>query len=194
MLVARFLDGLAGSAFLSVAGGTVGDLFARSELSLPMMIYTASPFLGPELGECKSTGVKLLTVRVVVVYSVSLTRLPLNIGPVIGGFINQFANWRWSFWVLVIWSGIYWVFIFAFVPETYAPVSQKTLSVKVFEYLLTLGRYCCAARPSNYGRRQATAGTKHPSRSWTVPLLRLYSGAVSDRFNCLSLNQWFSIL
>lgn len=29
MLVARFLDGLAGSAFLSVAGGTVGDLFAK---------------------------------------------------------------------------------------------------------------------------------------------------------------------
>ena len=29
VLVARFLDGLAGSAFLSVAGGTVGDMFAR---------------------------------------------------------------------------------------------------------------------------------------------------------------------
>ena len=28
MLVARFFDGLAGSAFLSVAGGTVGDMFA----------------------------------------------------------------------------------------------------------------------------------------------------------------------
>lgn len=45
-LVARFLDGLAGSAFLSVAGGTVGDCFARHELSAPMMIYTASPFIG----------------------------------------------------------------------------------------------------------------------------------------------------
>jgi hypothetical protein len=29
MLVGRFLDGLAGSAFLSVAGGTVGDMFAK---------------------------------------------------------------------------------------------------------------------------------------------------------------------
>lgn len=45
-LVARFLDGLSGSAFLSVAGGTVGDCFARHELSAPMMIYTASPFIG----------------------------------------------------------------------------------------------------------------------------------------------------
>ena len=38
MMVSRFLDGFAGSAFLSVAGGTVGDLFPRSELSLPMMV------------------------------------------------------------------------------------------------------------------------------------------------------------
>lgn len=63
MLIARFLDGLAGSAFLSVAGGTVGDMFAKhvssthahyweklmkmQELSAPMMVYTASPFVGP---------------------------------------------------------------------------------------------------------------------------------------------------
>ncbi|KXL41506.1 MAG: hypothetical protein FE78DRAFT_156310, partial [Acidomyces sp. 'richmondensis'] len=92
MLVVRFLDGLAGSAFLSVAGGTVGDMFRREKLSAPMMVYTASPFLGPE------------------------------VGPVVGGFINQFTNWRWSFWVLLIWAGLQWILIFFFVPETYAPV------------------------------------------------------------------------
>lgn len=41
MLIVRFFDGLAGSAFLSVAGGTVGDMFPREELSAPMMVYTA---------------------------------------------------------------------------------------------------------------------------------------------------------
>lgn len=50
MIVARFFNGLSGSAFLSVAGGTVGDLFARHELAAPMMLYTASPFVGPEIG------------------------------------------------------------------------------------------------------------------------------------------------
>lgn len=50
MIVARFFNGLAGSAFLSVAGGTVGDMFGRHELGAPMMIYTASPFVGPEIG------------------------------------------------------------------------------------------------------------------------------------------------
>lgn len=50
MIVGRFFNGLAGSAFLSVAGGTVGDMFDRHELGAPMMIYTASPFVGPEIG------------------------------------------------------------------------------------------------------------------------------------------------
>ena len=47
MLAARFLDGLSGSAFLSVAGGTVGDMFNRQQLQAPMMVYSAAPFLGP---------------------------------------------------------------------------------------------------------------------------------------------------
>lgn len=63
MLVGRFFDGLAGSAFLAVAAGTVVDMFEPSQISFPMMIYTASPFLGPAAG------------------------------PIIGGFINQFASW-----------------------------------------------------------------------------------------------------
>jgi hypothetical protein len=46
MMIARFLDGFAGSAFLSVAGGTVGDLFTGNELSMPMMVYSVAPFVG----------------------------------------------------------------------------------------------------------------------------------------------------
>lgn len=47
MLIARFFDGFSGSAFLSVAGGTVGDMFNKEQLAAPMMIYSAAPFLGP---------------------------------------------------------------------------------------------------------------------------------------------------
>lgn len=101
MLVARFLDGLSGSAFLSVAGGTVGDLFVRSQLSLPMIVYTASPFIGPE------------------------------IGPIMGGFINQYTDWRWTFYVLLIWSGVQLALIILFVPETYHPVLLRRKAVKL---------------------------------------------------------------
>ncbi len=95
MLVARFFSGMCGSGFMSVAGGTVGDLFNVHELALPMMVYTASPFLGPELG------------------------------PIIGGFICQNTDWRWVFYVLIIWSAVAYLAILIAVPETYGPLLLK---------------------------------------------------------------------
>lgn len=48
MLIARFLDGIAGSAFLSVAGGTVGDMFAKHVglSSISNQLTDANQFLG----------------------------------------------------------------------------------------------------------------------------------------------------
>ncbi|KAL7269270.1 hypothetical protein RUND412_008077 [Rhizina undulata] len=101
LLLFRFLTGMAGSAFLSVAGGTVGDMFIKSELGAPMMIYTASPFVGPELG------------------------------PLIGGFINYNVKWRWTFWVMMIWSGCNFLGLYFFVPETYHPVLLRNRAIKL---------------------------------------------------------------
>ncbi|OOF90786.1 hypothetical protein ASPCADRAFT_58544 [Aspergillus carbonarius ITEM 5010] len=101
LIICRFFNGIAGSAFLSVAGGTVGDLFARHELSAPMMLYTSSPFIGPE------------------------------VGPLVGGFINQFTTWRWTFYVLLIWTGILLVLIIFLVPETYHPVLLRRKARKL---------------------------------------------------------------
>ncbi|KAJ5815351.1 hypothetical protein N7474_007128 [Penicillium riverlandense] len=101
MLVCRFFNGLAGSAFLSVAGGTVGDMFDRHELAFPMMLYTASPFVGPE------------------------------VGPLVGGFINQFTTWRWTFYVLLIWTGVLLISMVFLVPETYHPVLLRRKAQKM---------------------------------------------------------------
>ncbi|KAF5344637.1 hypothetical protein D9756_011229 [Leucocoprinus leucothites] len=49
-LVFRFLTGLCGAAFLSVAGGSVTDLFSDWTVANPMAVYTISPFLGPVIG------------------------------------------------------------------------------------------------------------------------------------------------
>ncbi|KAJ4988291.1 bicyclomycin resistance [Stagonosporopsis vannaccii] len=103
MLIARFFDGLAGSAFLSVAGGTVGDMFAKHELSAPMMIYSAAPFIGPE------------------------------VGPLVGGFIVENTSWRWCFYVLIIWSGLQLFLIVFFVPETYHPVLLRRKAIRLRE-------------------------------------------------------------
>ncbi|KAH6848511.1 major facilitator superfamily domain-containing protein [Alternaria alternata] len=101
MLIARFFDGLAGSAFLSVAGGTVGDVFATHDLSAPMMVYAASPFIGPE------------------------------VGPLVGGFIVENTSWRWCFYMLIIWSGIQLSLIILFVPETYHPVLLRRKAIRL---------------------------------------------------------------
>lgn len=88
-LVTRFLDGFAGSAFLAVSGGTVGDLFTKEHLQAPMALFTISPFVGP------------------------------SAGPIIGGFINFYTHWRWTYYVLLIWAVVLLVAIVFFVPETY---------------------------------------------------------------------------
>ncbi|KAK6537141.1 hypothetical protein TWF694_011339 [Orbilia ellipsospora] len=100
LLVGRFLDGVAGSAFLSVAGGTVGDMFEKADLGLPMMVYTASPFIGPE------------------------------IGPLIGGFINENTSWRWTWYVMIIWSFVEWTLL-CMVPETYNPVLLQRKAARI---------------------------------------------------------------
>ena len=43
-------------------------------------------------------------------------------GPVIGGFINYYANWRWTFYAMIICAFFLWLMITIFVPETYHPV------------------------------------------------------------------------
>lgn len=43
MLVARFCSGFFDAAFISVAGGTVSDLFTGHDLQTPMMVYPSSP-------------------------------------------------------------------------------------------------------------------------------------------------------
>ncbi|CBQ72989.1 related to multidrug resistant protein [Sporisorium reilianum SRZ2] len=90
-LIFRFLTGFCGSAFLSVAGGSVSDIFAASDMFVPMAIYTNGPFLGPVFG------------------------------PLLSGFINQHVQWRWTFWLINIWSAVMLAILVFFGPETYAP-------------------------------------------------------------------------
>lgn len=89
IIVARFLQGLSGSAFLSVSGGTVSDLFTPDRMHHPLTLFTAAPFLGP------------------------------SIGPLIGGFINSNVNWRWTHYFMIIWAFCMFLAIYFFVPETY---------------------------------------------------------------------------
>ncbi|TDL14038.1 MFS transporter [Rickenella mellea] len=101
-LIFRFLCGFSGSAFLSVAGGSVSDMFSNATVANPMAVYTLSPFIGPVLG------------------------------PLISGFINQHINWRWTYRVQLIWEFLELIALILFVPETYGPIliQRKTTRLR----------------------------------------------------------------
>ncbi|OJD31440.1 mfs general substrate transporter [Diplodia corticola] len=54
-----------------------------------------------------------------------------EIGPLVGGFINQYTSWRWTFYVMLIWAGAQLAAIVFFVPETYHPVLLRRKARKL---------------------------------------------------------------
>ncbi|KAG1809201.1 major facilitator superfamily domain-containing protein [Suillus subaureus] len=99
-LVFRLITGFCGSAFLSVAGGSVSDMFPNSSIASPMAVYTISPFIGPVAG------------------------------PLIAGFINQHLYWEWTYRVQLCWIFVEFLMLVLFVPETYVPVILKKKAIR----------------------------------------------------------------
>lgn len=54
-----------------------------------------------------------------------------EVGPLVGGFINQHVSWRWTFYVMLIWAGAQLAAIILFVPETYHPVLLRGKAEKL---------------------------------------------------------------
>lgn len=81
LLVLRFFCGFFSSPALSVAGGTISDLWSGepSEQSFAVAIFCLCPFLGPVMG------------------------------PIIGGFSAEYKDWKWSAaWVMLMFFGAAW--------------------------------------------------------------------------------------
>ncbi|KAF2690948.1 MFS general substrate transporter [Lentithecium fluviatile CBS 122367] len=97
-LLFRFIAGCAGSAPMTIAGGTIADLFPQEERGAMMGLTALGPIIGPIAG------------------------------PVAGGFIGQEIGWRWTFWIILIASGAINITAFIVMRETYAPIllARKT--------------------------------------------------------------------
>ncbi|KAL0577765.1 hypothetical protein V5O48_004223 [Marasmius crinis-equi] len=133
MLVFRFITGFCGSAFLSVAGGSVSDLFSNDEVATPMAFYTLSPFIGPVVGPLFSGFVNQVSASSVPQSSIPVERqlitlecslaldlschhylvIHSNGSPIRGESISDLPTTS----ILSIISQL--------VPETYVPVLQK---------------------------------------------------------------------
>ncbi|KAL6454537.1 TPO4 Polyamine transporter 4 [Candida maltosa Xu316] len=102
ILVLRFFCGFFSSPALSVASGTISDLWANdpAQQSFAVAIFCLCPFLGPVLG------------------------------PIIGGFAAEHKDWKWAAsWVLLMFFGAVWPFTI-FSPETYKPVILTKIAQK----------------------------------------------------------------
>ena len=97
----RFLAGCAGSAALTIGGGTIADVMPAEKRGKAMAVFVMGPVLGPSLG------------------------------PVAGGFLAQAAGWRWIFWLLTIVGGLMTVLTFIFLKETYAPKLLRVKAKKL---------------------------------------------------------------
>lgn len=152
LIVTRFFDGLTGSSFLSVAGGMVGDIFHADEIQRPMVPVSLAPFIGP------------------------------SIGPILGGLVNFYLDWRWTYYIALIWAVFVWVAIVLAAPETYHPVLLKAKAQKL---------------------RDATGDSRYwaPADKDDRSTLRIVAISLSRPFQllflepmCLSLNLYSAIL
>ncbi|KAK7444059.1 hypothetical protein VKT23_015456 [Stygiomarasmius scandens] len=151
-LVFRFICGFCGSTFLSVAGGTVSDLFDNDHVGNPMAIYTISPFIGPV------------------------------VGPLMGGFINQNLDWRWTYYILIMWTFVQTVALFLLVPETFVPVILVRKAAKTRHQTGDDAWWAPLDRAN-----------KHLGRAILVSCYKPFQLIIQDRM-ALLLNLWTSLI
>jgi multidrug resistance protein len=101
LLACRFLCGVFSSSGLSLAGGTIADIWSIEERGMAIAYFAAAPYCGPVLG------------------------------PIVTGWINVGSGrLDLFFWVNLAFAGAIMVMI-GLVPETYAPVILKRRAAKL---------------------------------------------------------------
>ncbi|KAI8344127.1 major facilitator superfamily domain-containing protein [Chlamydoabsidia padenii] len=87
-LALRAVAAIGSSSVMALGAGTIADVFMPKERGRRMAFYTAAPLLGPALG------------------------------PVVGGALNETFGWRSNFWFVTVATGIVWITMIFFLPET----------------------------------------------------------------------------
>ncbi|EMD38027.1 hypothetical protein CERSUDRAFT_113138 [Gelatoporia subvermispora B] len=80
LLICRFFCGIFASAPLTLAGGTISDIWDNNERGFAIALFAAAPYGGPVLG------------------------------PIVGGFVGETVGWRWILWVNMIFAGVITIF------------------------------------------------------------------------------------
>lgn len=88
LLVLRCLQSAGSSGTVALCNGVVADLVTSAERGIYIGYTSVTSIVGPILG------------------------------PILGGLIAQYLGWPWIFWILTIISGVLFVFLLLFLPET----------------------------------------------------------------------------
>ncbi|CAG8950927.1 hypothetical protein HYFRA_00003144 [Hymenoscyphus fraxineus] len=100
LLASRLFAGFGASAVYSVAYGVLGDIWRPEERGRSLSTYLLIPLLGAA------------------------------IGPIMGGFIVDYSNWRWMFWATTIFQGFAEICSLPITHETYAPILLRRRAVQ----------------------------------------------------------------
>jgi multidrug resistance protein len=101
LLVCRFLCGVFSSSGLSLAGGTIADIWSIEERGMAIAYFSMAPYCGPV------------------------------IGPIVCGWINVGSHrLDLFFWVNMAFAGVVLIVV-GLIPETYAPVILKRRASKL---------------------------------------------------------------
>ncbi|GAA5837887.1 hypothetical protein JCM5353_006454 [Sporobolomyces roseus] len=102
VLVFRFLSGAFASSPLTNSGGVISDMWDSDRRGDALAIFSLMPFAGPA------------------------------IAPIISGYMEVTGtNFRWIYWVLLIFAGVCGVGIIFILPETYVPYILHTEAARL---------------------------------------------------------------
>ncbi|KAI0805230.1 major facilitator superfamily transporter [Xylaria sp. FL0064] len=151
--VLRFLAGAFGSSPLTNSGGVIADMFDAKDRGFAGALFAMAPFLGPA------------------------------IGPIAGGFLGQAAGWRWVEGLMAIFTGVLWIAVALYVPETYAPVLLRKRAIALSK--ITGHSYMSKLEVGRPKKTPAQAFTLAFVRPWVllvrepiVTLLSLYLAVI----------------
>lgn len=102
MLLFRIIGGTINCAPIAVGAGTLADLYDDVERTWPLALYGIGPSIGPV------------------------------IAPIISGFVVEYLNWHWTFWIVAIIVGVVFVVGVFFYRESYPPylLSRKAAKLR----------------------------------------------------------------
>ncbi|KAL6238903.1 hypothetical protein BDW75DRAFT_227698 [Aspergillus navahoensis] len=104
LLVARFFLGIGGSTFSTMVGGVISDIYHTQDRNTPMSYFSGSVLFGTGLG------------------------------PLISGFIQHRASWRWIYYSQAIAAAVFLIILFFFLSETRGSVllSRKAKTLNTY--------------------------------------------------------------